>query len=344
MNILGYIGYAILIFEAIAGIIYVRRRASGVPVIIVTVFFVTSSIILGVFGINKLHAWWLILTGFVLNFVILKVPAPVYAVPIKDLKGILYEWAKVSFFSPWVILIASVFAHIVRIGIPLEKIQDAQRRDAVDVIDRFSGNKMARLIQAAKDGNLQTVQTLLTDATDESTLVCPELSLVNARDNDGKTVLGWSAYKGHTEIVKLLFEKGAEVDSKTSKGVTALMMATDQNYIDITKLLLMKGADVNAKTTDNGQTALMTAVQKGHVAIVGLLLENGAEIDVKNNKGATALMVASLQGYTEIVNILLKKGADVNVKIDNGLTALEVARRNGHTDIVQLLEKAGARV
>lgn len=328
MQILGYVGYTILIFFAATWSLGVRvKLGAGLFTIMGALFYMVAAILLGVFGINKLHSWWLLPSGFI--FVMLCTFILAHRVPL------LYSLVKIF---------GSVYAGIVRIGIPSEKIRDAQRRDAVDVIDRSSGSKMAQLIQAVKDDDLQTVQTLLADATDASTSVCPELSLANAKDNDGKAAIGWAAYKGHTEIVKLLLEKGVDVNAKTNKGVTALMLAAEQNHMEITKLLLAKDADINAKTTDNGQTALMTAATKsGHTPIVGLLLENGAEINIKNNKGATALLVAAYTGDTEMVNILLEKGADVNASTENGVTALLMAAQNGHTAIVKLLEKAGAK-
>jgi ankyrin repeat protein len=53
--------------------------------------------------------------------------------------------------------------------------------------------------------------------------------------------------EGHTEIVQLLLEKGADVNAKNKYGRTALIYATERGYTEIVQLLLEKGADVNAK-------------------------------------------------------------------------------------------------
>lgn len=315
MQIFGYVGYAILIFFAVTWSLGVRiKLGAGLFTIMGALFYMVAAIVLGVFGINKLHSWWLLPAGFI--FVMLCTFILAHRVPL------LYSLIKIF---------GSAYAAIVRIGIPSEKIRNSQRRDAYETVYKSTGGD--KLIQAVKDGDLQTVQGLLTNGIE-----------ANSKDCDGKTALGWAAYKGHTEIVKLLLEKGADVNAKTNKGITALMLAAEQNHIEITKILLAKGTDINAKTTDNGQTALMTAAtESGHTAIVRLLLENGAEINIKNNKGATALLVAACTGDNEMVNILLEKGADVNASTENGLTALLIAAQNGHTKVVELLEKAGAK-
>ena len=59
-------------------------------------------------------------------------------------------------------------------------------------------DKRCSIIQAARDGDLPAVQTLLAEGAD-----------INAEDSNGGTALMRASYKGHTEIVKLLLEKGA---------------------------------------------------------------------------------------------------------------------------------------
>ena len=43
---------------------------------------------------------------------------------------------------------------------------------------------------------------------------------------------------GHTEVVKLLLEKGAQVDIQDSSGWTALMDAGLKGHTEVVKLLL----------------------------------------------------------------------------------------------------------
>ncbi|MGA2093146.1 MAG: ankyrin repeat domain-containing protein [Sedimentisphaerales bacterium] len=58
----------------------------------------------------------------------------------------------------------------------------------------------------------------------------------------GATALLWAARAGHTEVVNLLLEKGAEVNVKDNNGKTALGMAKLRSYADIVQLLEKAGA------------------------------------------------------------------------------------------------------
>ncbi len=48
-------------------------------------------------------------------------------------------------------------------------------------------------------------------------------------------------------MVKLLLEKGADVNAKGEHGWTPLMEAANRGHSEAAKLLLEKGADVNLK-------------------------------------------------------------------------------------------------
>lgn len=49
-----------------------------------------------------------------------------------------------------------------------------------------------------------------------------------------------------TQACKVLLDAGCDLDAKASSGGTALMFAAAAGYTDVVKLLLQKGADVNA--------------------------------------------------------------------------------------------------
>ncbi|HUV65128.1 MAG TPA: ankyrin repeat domain-containing protein [Sedimentisphaerales bacterium] len=65
--------------------------------------------------------------------------------------------------------------------------------------DNGKSKEAARLIQAAKDGDVQAVKALLAGGAN-----------VNIKDDNGRVPLMWAAYNGHTSIVQLLEEAGAK--------------------------------------------------------------------------------------------------------------------------------------
>ena len=106
------------------------------------------------------------------------------------------------------------------------------------------------------------------------------------------------------------------------------------------RLLLEKGAELEAKT-NYGWTALHAAAQQGRTAVVRLLLEKGAELEAKNNYDWTALHEAAWLGHTAAVRLLLEKGA---AKDDRCRKALYWAKENEHTEVVTLLREASAEI
>ena len=162
----------------------------------------------------------------------------------------------------------------------------------------------------------------------------------NVKDEQGNPALivaiAWS--DGDTEIIRLLLEKGADVNAKESTiGATALSFASSDGHPEIVRLLLENGADMNAKDNVTGYTALIEATSNNEIEVVRLLLENGADINAKDLRGMTALMMASIKGNAEIVRLLLEYGADVNIVDNHNYTAVMLATMTRHAEIVELL-------
>lgn len=120
--------------------------------------------------------------------------------------------------------------------------------------------------------------------------------------------------------------------------------ATGHADLEIVRLLLENGADINSKD-GHGQTALMNAAHAGQVALVRLLIEKGADLDTTAKYNLSALMLALIMHHAEAAQLLIEAGADVNLRSSRnfqGRTALSLAESGGHSELAALLREKGA--
>ncbi|KAL6894888.1 ankyrin repeat-containing domain protein [Trichoderma evansii] len=166
---------------------------------------------------------------------------------------------------------------------------------------------------------------------------------------NGRTALQAASERGHLNIVKLLLQRGAEVNAPPSPvaGRTALQAASRGGFVAIVHLLLSLGAQVNAPSARyKGITALQGACLKGNLEIVELLLRSGADVQASGggyDGDGTALHAAAEKGHVEIVKKLIGVGADVNASSSRrGQTPMQGAMAGGHEMVVKYLRDSGA--
>jgi ankyrin repeat protein len=89
-------------------------------------------------------------------------------------------------------------------------------------------------------------------------------------NHPGWTPLIYAATTGHTDIVGILLENHAYIDSAPDNGVTALMMAARGGHLETVKLLLEEGADPTLRN-DLGQSAADWAMLSRNTDIAELI-------------------------------------------------------------------------
>ena len=113
----------------------------------------------------------------------------------------------------------------------------------------------------------------------------------------------WEAVRqGDLAAVTALLDKGADVNAKFRYGATALFKAAERGHTEIVKLLLARGADVTVKDTFYGATAMSWALDNDHTETVRALLEKDSE------SVGDVLMTGVREGKSELVEIALAKG------------------------------------
>lgn len=119
--------------------------------------------------------------------------------------------------------------------------------------------------------------------------------LPNSQNNSISAVgLSEAAFTGDVAAMKQALADGADPNTKDPQsGGTLLATAALMGHTEIVELLLEHGADINAKSQDGG-TALHAAAFLGRAETVKLLLEKGADTTLRNNMGGTAIDGAKL--------------------------------------------------
>jgi len=154
------------------------------------------------------------------------------------------------------------------------------------------------LIAEAMNGNLAAVRKLVANGTD-----------VNFANRIGVTALMAACQWDRLEVARFLLANGADPETrKRYSGRNALIYSCLSGDSQIVKLLLDHGAPVDS-TDDAGRSALMIAATIGKAEMVRLLLQSGANIHFRDHSGATALDWAAVQGRDEILEILNPQGA-----------------------------------
>ena len=147
-----------------------------------------------------------------------------------------------------------------------------------------------------------------------------------SRTTAGITPLHYAASLDNTEAVYRLLEAGVKPDIlATGSLTTPLHWAADKGAEDSLRLLIEKGADVNAKAK-NGYTPLHFAAKAADPSLSKYLIDAGASINALDSKGNTPLHIASFFGNGKVVAFLLQVGANSSMTNAEGNTAVALAK------------------
>ena len=213
------------------------------------------------------------------------------------------------------------------------------------------------LYAAAKIGDINLVQMHLDRGVDVNMVGSVYSPL---------TPLAHAANNGHLEVVKLLVEKGADVNVES--GFSPLHNAVREDHPEMVKFLLSHGANVNQVTstepigsapmdlTRTPQMAsilrehgakfrnIQSAARSGNTDEIEEFLKAGKDINERSLFGFTPLGVAiDLGREIDFIEFLISNGAAVD-EHSSGYTPLQIAIKNGNLPVVELLVEKGADI
>lgn len=177
---------------------------------------------------------------------------------------------------------------------------------------------------------------------------------VHARESkDGRTPLHFAAEQDISfEIVNMLVDAGSDVNCLTESGLSPLHKAAFPRAANTIRVLLERGADVNLRTSAGyhcGQTALHHAVRGWgqFKAVINLLIDRGADVDSRDSQQRTPLLLNVEQDNSqcqEIAELLLYFGANIRARDESGCTVLHGSGQNFSVEMVEWLCQRGADV
>jgi ankyrin repeat protein len=124
----------------------------------------------------------------------------------------------------------------------------------ISAIDIGAFSIVRALVEAGADVNGKTVL----------------FSGIDGRDHLSESPLHRAVHAGHIECVTFLLNQGAALESRGAGDFTPLMTAACEGHMAIVKLLVQRGANINATMT-TGHTARDCAIRRRHKHIADYL-------------------------------------------------------------------------
>ncbi|EXJ78295.1 hypothetical protein A1O3_09456 [Capronia epimyces CBS 606.96] len=194
----------------------------------------------------------------------------------------------------------------------------------------YTPNNANMLTRAIETGDIEAVRSHLDEHADALT----------TPDEDGQPPLHVALQEGRRDIVELLLQCGASIETAGYHGWRPLHIAASLGNLELVDLCLAHNASIETRTSTS-QTPLHKAASSHSVAVMRRLLDAGADPSAQNDRGMTALHVAAHQNDIDIARLLvLESGVDMLVRDRQGLTPALWAERSAHLEVLAFLRVA----
>jgi ankyrin repeat protein len=154
-------------------------------------------------------------------------------------------------------------------------------------------------------------------------------------DDDGAAPLTIAVKeKAPVNIVKVIIDRGAKLDSVDREGRTPLRLALDSGSWDTAKFIADAGADPFIPAVD-GKTPAEIALAGGNEGVHAVF--SGRGINARDSAGNTILHYAAKNENPRVVSLLLELGASKSAKNIASESPADIALRWRHREIAALL-------
>jgi len=186
----------------------------------------------------------------------------------------------------------------------VDKRLSAEGSSAVNILLEDDKGEMA-MHKLARHGLCDQVRKVL----EKCTSVDQTKTLVNWQDKNGKSPIFVAAEYGHSDLVAVFIERGAEPTLENNTGWTVLHAAVNSNKVEVCERILAH-----------------EMINKREI------------IDRVDKSKRTAMHIASFKTNEGLVEVLIKYGANISVVDSSGNAPVELAKKAGRRKSKELLE------
>lgn len=167
-------------------------------------------------------------------------------------------------------------------------------------------------------------------------------SMQGDQTDEWQQIMFFTAAFGSVDSMRLLADKGMDLNVTDWQGNTLLILASQYGNLDIVKFLVDQGYN-NGTVNDDGMSALYTAVDHDHFEVAKYFIENRGYFSMDDlSKTRDILGTASANGNIDMMDFIISSGYTLND--DKLLHALYCAIGSDKLDAIDFLTKKGADV
>jgi ankyrin repeat protein len=225
---------------------------------------------------------------------------------------------------------------------PLHAIASREKDQAI--LEYFI-NKGIDINQTNKDGNTAFLNAARSNNIDIVSFLYPKVKDINHQNKEGQSALSLAIGRNTPEVVAFLIKHKADIAVVDLKGrnlayylVNSFSTKNANVFKEKVKLLQNKGFNIQQPQKD-GSTLYHLAVDKNNMMLLEWVNTLNVDINTKDSDGNTALHKAAMSSKSEdILKFLIKAGADLRAKTDFNESAYDLAKEN------ELLKKNGVNI